>query len=178
MEFVILGLLIMRPLTAYDINNSFKQGISLFYSASYGSIQAALKKLLKKESATFEQFIENGRNKKLYTVTESGRESFFEWMFSDISETNNDSIVYAKLFFLGLVQEKKDKADIIRNIILLHEKQDCQLRETKKAAYEHDIPEEHVDIFTYNMKCLEHGMSATIHSKEFFEKILSELCDE
>lgn len=175
MEFVILGLLIMRSMTAYDINNSFKQGISLFYSASYGSIQAALKKLLKKEGVTFEEFIENGRNKKLYSITDAGRHSFYEWMLSDISETNNDSVVYAKLFFLGLVPEKESKAAIVKNIILLHEKQEQQLQETRKAAYAHDIPGDFQEIFNYNMKCLEHGMSATVHSMDFFQKLLREI---
>ena len=41
MENVILGLLIIQSLTLYELNRAFKQGISMFYSASYGSLQVA-----------------------------------------------------------------------------------------------------------------------------------------
>lgn len=37
MEFVILGLLALRVMTVYENNKALKRGISLFYSASFGS---------------------------------------------------------------------------------------------------------------------------------------------
>jgi len=56
MENVILGLLMIQSLTLYELNQSFKQGISMFYSASFGSLQAAVKSLLSKGWS----FLKNG----------------------------------------------------------------------------------------------------------------------
>ncbi len=49
MENVVLGLLIIQSLTLYDLNRAFKQGISLFYSASFGSLQIAVKNCLTRD---------------------------------------------------------------------------------------------------------------------------------
>lgn len=43
MRFVILGLLLSGPLSLYDVHKHFTGSISLFYAASFGSIQRALK---------------------------------------------------------------------------------------------------------------------------------------
>ena len=48
MANVILGLLLLAPMSLYDLIKAFEQGISLFYSASSGSIKRALDGLLKK----------------------------------------------------------------------------------------------------------------------------------
>ena len=71
MEFIILGILLFKDMTIYEINTSFKKGLFLIYSASYGSLQNAVKKLLKKEFITFRETVENGRNKKIYSIAPS-----------------------------------------------------------------------------------------------------------
>ncbi len=53
MQQVILGLLILHgPLSLYAVQRQFQQGVSLFYSASFGSIQRALKQLAEQGLAT------------------------------------------------------------------------------------------------------------------------------
>ena len=69
MAFLILGLLMIRSLTVYDIKTILEKKISPFYAASYGSIQAAVRKLLKNEHVTFTEKVEKGRNKKVYSIT-------------------------------------------------------------------------------------------------------------
>ena len=49
MEYVILGLLMLQPNSVYGIRKAFEQGISMFYSASLGSIQTAVKRLEDKD---------------------------------------------------------------------------------------------------------------------------------
>ena len=45
MRFLILGILLDGPLSLYDMRKQFAAGISLFYTASSGSIQRALGQL-------------------------------------------------------------------------------------------------------------------------------------
>ena len=46
MEFLILGLLILSPMTGYELQQFIKQNLSLICSHSAGSVQSALTKLL------------------------------------------------------------------------------------------------------------------------------------
>lgn len=45
MEFLILGLLILSPMTGYELQQFIKQNLSLICSHSAGSVQSALTKL-------------------------------------------------------------------------------------------------------------------------------------
>ena len=69
MAYLILGLLMLRSLTIYDIKNTLEKKISPFYSASFGSIQTAVKKLLANQYVGFTQKVEHGRNKKEFFIT-------------------------------------------------------------------------------------------------------------
>ncbi len=175
MESVILGLLVMQPMTAYDINGSFDQGISLFYSASYGSIQAALKRLLAKGLITFEARIENGRNKKVYNITSEGLSYFFEWMQSDIENRKNESIVLTKVFFLGLVEDIHIQKSIVKDIISTYEEMEQQLLTSQTEAKEHDINPDYQKIFKFQMKSLDYGLHNTVSSLAFYRKMLDEM---
>ncbi len=84
MEFVILGLLALRAMTVYEINKALKRGVSLFYSASFGSINAAIGRLLEKGWIFSDEKVENGRNKKIFHLMPAGREAFLDWLNSDI----------------------------------------------------------------------------------------------
>lgn len=55
MQFLILGLLLDGPHSLYDVHKRFTGGISLFYAASFGSIQRALKQLEEHGRVTVEK---------------------------------------------------------------------------------------------------------------------------
>ena len=74
MQYVILGLLLGGPLSLYDVRKRFSAGISLFYSASLGSLQRALQQLVADGSVTVADAVGDARGKKLHSVTERGRE--------------------------------------------------------------------------------------------------------
>jgi len=80
MDFIVLGILLYKPLTIYEINSFFENGLFLIYAASYGSLQNAIKKLLKNDWIEFEEVVENGRNKKIYSLKKKGTQAFFTWM--------------------------------------------------------------------------------------------------
>ena len=46
MDNIILGLLLLQSRTIYQLRKRINEGLSLMYSCSMGSIQAAIKKLL------------------------------------------------------------------------------------------------------------------------------------
>jgi PadR family transcriptional regulator, regulatory protein AphA len=101
MEFVILGLLALRAMTVYGINKAFERGASLFYSASFGSINAAVGRLLERGWILGEEKVENGRNKRVFDLTPAGREAFQDWLNSDIEAEKVKDPGLTRLYFMG-----------------------------------------------------------------------------
>jgi DNA-binding PadR family transcriptional regulator len=87
----------MAPATLYALNKEFERGISLFYSASLGSIRSALTVLLDKGHVTVTGSVENGRSKKTYEITEAGQAAFIGWMLAPIESGDLETIALAKL---------------------------------------------------------------------------------
>ena len=78
MDTIILGLLIMKDRTIYEIRERINKGLNMMYSSSMGSIQAAIKKLLENNYIEFEEIVDNGKYKKVYSITTSGKEYFMQ----------------------------------------------------------------------------------------------------
>ena len=64
MDKIILGILMLRRMTAYEIRNIIKNNFKSMCSDSLGSIQSALKKLFELKMVTYEELVEKGVNKK------------------------------------------------------------------------------------------------------------------
>lgn len=103
MDKIILGILMLKRLTAYEIRNIIRQNYSAMCSDSLGSIQVTLKKLLEAGYVTCSEFVENGVNKKRYSITDLGRADFMSWLKTpmDMSKTKNMDL--GKMLLMGLV---------------------------------------------------------------------------
>lgn len=157
MEYVILGFLLMRNVTQYDIKRALEQKVSPFFSASLGSIQAALKKLESKRLVQVYDTVENGRRKKVYSITEEGRAYFSHWMLTPVSASRMESQAMTKMFFLGLVSPA-DRLVICRQIILELEN---TVREYKTVQIESGktvFPERTRDIAKFQLRTLDLGI--------------------
>jgi len=79
-DMVILGLLSHEDLTGYDIKKRIDGAISFFWKGSFGNIYPALKDL--EESGQVKRALasDGGREKILYSITESGRENLCGWL--------------------------------------------------------------------------------------------------
>ena len=74
---IILGFLMDRRLTGYELRKAFSLSFSFFSGLSYGSIYPALKKMEKEGLITLEVQMQDGApNRKVYTITEQGRREF------------------------------------------------------------------------------------------------------
>jgi PadR family transcriptional regulator, regulatory protein AphA len=116
MEYVILGLLMHANQTIYSINKMFQNIISLFYHASYGSLQTTLKKLEHNKLINSFHVTESGRNKKYYQMTELGREYFISWMTADFKEIK-PAHFYTKIFFMGYVIDHSTRMMMTKNML-------------------------------------------------------------
>jgi len=175
MENVVLGLLIIHHLTLYGLNQAFKQGISMFYRASYGSLQVAVKNLLDKGMVVFEEKVERGRNKKVYSVTERGKEAFYQWMMDKIPGSKLEATALSKVYFLGLIQSVEQKNQIVREILTRIEFAQEELNTMNDEICRLEIPDSYSDIFKYQVRTLDYGLGSHAFAREWFQALLNDL---
>ncbi|MEL6160153.1 MAG: PadR family transcriptional regulator [Cyanobacteria bacterium J06623_5] len=87
LSYAILAALFNQPCSGYDLVKRFNKSVECFWSASHQQIYKALAKLEEEGQVSSEKIEQENRpNKKLYTVTDSGRQQLQAW----IAETEED----------------------------------------------------------------------------------------
>lgn len=122
MDKIILGILILKRLTIYEIRNIISKNFKSMCSDSLGSIQAAIKKLLGEQMVTCSEFVEKSVNKKQYAITDLGRQAFMEWLKTpmDMSKTKNMDL--GKLLLMGLVPAE-ERSYLLGELIVMLKKE-------------------------------------------------------
>lgn len=87
MEFLILGLLMLSPMTGYELQQFIKQNLALICSHSAGSVQTALAKLEREGRITAAESSEGRRRKRVFSITEAGRTAFSAWVAQPMQPT-------------------------------------------------------------------------------------------
>ncbi|MGJ8528357.1 helix-turn-helix transcriptional regulator [Maritalea sp.] len=111
---VCLAILTQGETTGYDIRKRSTEGdFSFFLEASFGSIYPALSKLEEEELVTSCVQQQDGKPaKRVYAITDSGRESFINSLFEDPNED-----VFRSEFFLFLRFAEELPRDLVEKRI-------------------------------------------------------------
>ena len=107
MEYIILGLLLFKPMTVYEIRIYIQKNLTTICSDSLGSIQIAVKKLLNKGYITTKEYLERGLVKKKHSISSLGVEHYKEWVGSPINIAKMTNMEESKLYFLGTASKEK-----------------------------------------------------------------------
>jgi len=175
MEYIVLGILLYKSMTIYDLNIAFKKGLFLIYSASYGSLQNAVKKLLRNEYISFTEKVSNGRNKKIYSITPSGKEYFFEWMHSETEENKLEINVLSKIYFLGFIENRNEKLEIVDDMISKTEKVCGELSRYYDSLKLMKQREENKELAKYSIKTLDYGIMSHKAAIEWLYELKDEI---
>jgi PadR family transcriptional regulator AphA len=175
MEYVVLGLLILSPSSIYQLSKAFEQGISLFYSASLGNIQRALKLLEQKGFVEILTQEKTGRKKTIYGITIQGREAFDHWMVTPPELSNLETIALAKVYFLGIYQDSRIKQQILSGIITQINQMRSQLKDLQQHLSSLPISKSEQEVFLYQVKTLEYGIMAHEAALTWFQTELDSI---
>ncbi len=197
MDKIILGILMLRRMTAYEIRNIIKNNFKSMCSDSLGSIQSALKKLFELKMVTYEELVEKGVNKKRYAITDVGQEALIEWIKIPVDTSKTKNLDFGKLLFMGYVS-KSDRKKLIDKIILSLEREYAELKKLKESIvaeeeiatlenylftdieYEerirrlnngNDISENIKEISKFTLATLDYGIDMTVFNIEWFKKL-------
>ena len=121
MESLILGLLMIAQLTAYELHAHIKDNYQGIVSPSLGNVQRALKKLEEKGLVTKQEVMSGKVTKKIFTITKTGRTDFMTWLNNplDLARANNPGV--GRLLMLGMLTREQQIANIDFEIADLRE---------------------------------------------------------
>ncbi len=175
MEYIVLGMLMIQNMTIYELNKGFEMGLSLIYAASYGNLQYAVKKLLANNMITFEERVENGRNKKIYHINEKGVEAFFKWMMDDVDPKNIEVLMLAKVYFLGLVEDDDDKRMIIDKFLKAANDFSAELKMVQNSINRFELAPEEWKMAKYSLSTLDYGIGSHEFAVSWLHQVRSQI---
>lgn len=104
LRFAILGLLARESLTGYDLTKKFDTTIGFFWSAKHSQIYPELANLTQEGLVTFELVTQTSKpNKKVYTITDAGRETLTEWMHAPRERRAVKDPLLMRAWIVGIV---------------------------------------------------------------------------
>lgn len=174
MDHIILGLLLMCNRTIYQLRDRISKGIHLMYSSSMGSIQAAVKKLLNCGYINYEEMVDKGKYKKVYGITESGKQHFYEWINAPIEEQSPKNPELAKIYFMGFSDKKNRETNIQQHLLYLKEQYNV-LETICESAKNIDVSEEQKDILNYQFASALYGKDIIKFNIDWFEQLLGKM---
>lgn len=160
MRNVILGLLLMHgPQSLYDLIRRFGEGVSLFYSASPGSIQSAMKSLVDAGLVDVTTSRTGRRQRHVHRITDAGTQAWHEWMHSPIVGRDAETVMLARVFFLGLVPAEQRSR--VTEIMLRRVDDDlAALTSVASQIDATEVPVPAADAHRYARATLEYGIRA------------------
>ena len=197
MDKIILGILMLHRMTAYELRNVIRNNFKSMCSDSLGSIQAALKKLLMSKMVTFEELVEKGVNTKRYSITDVGQKTLIEWISVPIDMSKTKNLDIGKLLFMGYISKNEQK-NLIDKIIHSLEKEYTSLKKLRESIHiekeretlkdhllkdteyqeriknlnkENDIYENIKEISKFTLATLDYGIDITAFNIEWFKKL-------
>ena len=167
MAHVILGLLLITQQSLYDLIKAFESGVSLFYSASSGSIKRALDGLLAKGLIEVAHIEPGARGRKVYRATDAGRVEFQAWMTGEPTGADPDAAALPRLYFLGLL-EPHERPLVLDRLTERFEKGLARLVDLERRIDAQDVPEEYRDVYTHQRATLDYGIATHRFAIDWF----------
>lgn len=179
MEYLILGLLILSPMTGYELQQFIKKNLALICSHSAGSVQTALSKLEREGNITASDTVEGRRHKKVFTITEGGRSAFSRWVAQPMQADKVKNMELSRLFFAGLAKPEERLAAIQD---FIHQMEETKMvlgviRERFRAMKEQELPSgmDWGQILRFQGYTIEYGIAAAEFEMSWYRQLLCEL---
>ena len=195
MEYIILGLLLFKPMTVYEIRAYSQKNLTTICSDSLGSIQIAIKKLLNKGYITKNEYTERGLTKKKHTITLLGVQHYKEWVGSPINIAKMTNMEESKFYFLGTAPKEKRISFLKSYISSLKGQLNKEVSKGMKdeailanlervsgekeitdnlsaVSKEKDVRSVFESTYSYQIYLLEYGLNRVKSDISFYEKIL------
>lgn len=161
----------MRPMSLYELRQAFQRSLALFYSDSLGSLQSAVKRLSSRGWVTVREERVGKRVKKVFSVRPAGAAAFFTELKAPIPPTKLEVTALARIHFLGLVESRKERGEVLRLIVEATRAALNELVQLQGQLESMQVPASHREVFRYQLKTLEYGIMAHRAGLAWFEAL-------
>lgn len=146
----LLGLLAKKPMTGYQMKQTFSSSILFFWNAHISQIYKELNKMEQKGWVESEIEPQSGKpDRKVYSLTSAGKDEFLQWL-QDIKKASEESIkseFMAKLFFAAEMEPEQVIFEFKR--FLQQKEEELAVYEEIKTQYFADAPEAKNRMYEY-----------------------------
>ena len=195
-------MLLCKAMTVYEIRNYIIKNLTTVCSNSLGSIQTAIKKMLSKGYIEVNEYVENGLNKKKYSITDKGLAEYKKWVGTPINLSKMTNMEESKLFFLGIAPKEKRiaflvtlnkdleeqlqaltaiqefalnaKEAVIKENISNISKESKYVNNLLSVSNEKDLSAVLLNTYDYQMSLLKYGIERTKFDLAFYKNLLKE----
>ncbi len=179
MENLILGLLLLSPMTGYELQQFIKKNLALICSHSAGSVQAALSKLEKDGKVTASETAAGKRRKKTFFITDAGRSAFSHWVVQPMQADKVKNMELSRLFFAGLARPEERLAAIRDYIRQMEETHGvlCAIREHFQKMDQRELPPgtDWPQVLRFQEYTIQYGIAAAEFEIGWYSRLLHEL---
>jgi DNA-binding PadR family transcriptional regulator len=120
-DYIILGFLLEKEMTGYDIRQKIALSTANFYDASFGSIYPALKRLEANNIIVSRKSTKSGKLKNIYHILDPGRQKFLNWVKEPLRLHKSRNEYLLKIFFYRYLSKEEVLIQITQFIKLLLE---------------------------------------------------------
>lgn len=179
MEYLILGLLILSPMTGYELQQFIKKNLALICSHSAGSVQTALSKLEKEGKITVSKIAISRRRKKVFAITDVGRSAFSVWVAQPMQADKVKNMELSRLFFAGLAKPEERLAAIRDYIRQIEDTKSVlsTIRDYFNHMINHELPPgiDWTQVLRFQGYTIEYGIAAAEFEINWYSQLLCEL---
>ena len=179
MDYLILGLLILSPMSGYELQQFIRQNLALICSHSAGSIQTSLTKLCKADQIRWEESSQGHRKKKIFYITDAGRSVFESWVSQPMQADKVKNMELSRLFFLGLAKPEARIAAIgayirqIEKTTTVLSAIEVQFQDIQKEAI--SCNPELLQVLQFQKYTIDYGIAAAEFELGWYRRLLREL---
>ena len=195
-------MLLCKAMTVYEIRNYIIKNLTTVCSNSLGSIQTAIKKMLSKGYIEVNEYVENGLNKKKYSITDKGLTEYKKWVGTPINLSKMTNMEESKLFFLGVAPKEKRiaflvtlnkdleeqlqaltaiqefalnaKEAVIKDNVSNISKESKYVNNLLSVSNEKDLSAVLLNTYDYQVSLLKYGIERTKFDLAFYKNLLKE----
>ena len=175
LKYAMLGFLNYQPFSGYELKSTFDNSVRHFWPADQAQIYRTLAELAEEGWATMEVVPQEDRpNKKVYHITEAGREALRGWLVTPLPLQDHRSAELIQVFFAGQLSDEEALAMFerfaqqYRAVLATY----SQIPEQIKA-YEEMIGSSREAFFW--LLTLEHGIRSTQSVLDWLESVIERL---
>lgn len=169
LEHILLGFLREQPMSGYDLRKTIDYTVGFFYSTSFGSLYPALKRLEEKEYVTVENVKDDSKNKKIYTLRDTGEKAFINWLEQPLKSSKNEHLL--KIFFIDYLDEKK-QAYLLKEFQVKLKNERHKLKEVEQIVINELAEVTNPRDFFYRLSVLEYGVRHFEMELDWLEDII------